>query len=239
MVPALASAPFGWRDYVRMLSAGHIRLPLKYFCACHWFDLRYGTDTHRRLLKEDYAEQPTGFAEATYYQAAWTSEIDDAFNFLRAQLGPDFSRFTFVDIGCGKGKVVLRWTQLCQKHGLPAAAHGFDYYAPLVTIARRNHEKLWGTPGSLWVDNAATVDFAAYGPRLICFLYNPFGPALLSRMLAQLGGLDVILVYNNPTAHQEVLAAGFSLLRVKQGKWRSDSTHIYANRRSQPPGAMN
>lgn len=222
---------FGWRDYWRMLTSGRPWLPWRYFREAHAFDLRRGTDTHARLPKDAFGEQPAGFAEGTFYMASWTSEIDWAFRETRALLGADFDTFAFVDVGCGKGKVVLRWTELCAHAGSAQRVAGFDYHAPLVAIARRNHAKRFGSPGLVTTAGAEDFDLAPLGGRVLCYLYNPFGPGLMRRFLSRLRGLDVVLIYNNPAEDATLREQGFVACRTKDGGCPNAHTVIYANRR--------
>lgn len=223
---------FGWRDYWRMLTSGRPSLPWRYFREAHAYDLRRGTDTHARLNKEDFGAAPAGFAEGTCYTASWTSEIDWAFRETRALLGPEFDAFAFVDVGCGKGKAVLRWTELCRRAGSAQRIAGFDYHAPLVEVARRNHAKLFGTPGRLTTDGAETFAFAPLGGRVLCYLYNPFGADLMRRFLRRLDGLDVVVIYNNPVEDAALRDLGFVVWRSKQGDCPAARTTLYANRRT-------
>lgn len=222
---------FGWRDYWRMLTSGRPWLPWRYFREAHAFDLRRGTDTHVRVPKEDFGAEPAGFAEGTFYMASWTSEIDWAFRETRTLLGPEFDRFAFVDVGCGKGKAVLRWTELCARAGSAQRIAGFDYHEPLVAIARRNHAKRFGAPGLITTADAERFDFAPLGGRVLCYLYNPFGPGLMRRFLGRLRGLDVVLIYNNPAEDATLRAQGFVACRIKDGGCPNAHTIIYANLR--------
>jgi len=222
---------FGWRDYWRMLTSGRPWLPWRYFREAHAFDLRRGTDTHTRIPKADFGAEPPGFAEGTFYMASWTSEIDWAFRETRTLLGEDFDAFAFVDVGCGKGKAVLRWTELRAAAGSAQRVLGLDYHAPLVAIARRNHEKLFGNPGFLSTEGAETFDFAPLGGRVLCYLYNPFGAGLMGRFLTRLRELDVVLIYNHPAEEATLRELGYVALRTKRGDCPNAHTVIYANRR--------
>lgn len=222
---------FGWRDYWRMLTSGRPWLPFRYFREAHAFDLRRGTDTHVRVRKEDFGAEPPGFADGTFYMASWTSEIDWAHSETRALLGAEFDSFTFVDVGCGKGKAVLRWTELCAHDGSAQRIAGFDYHEPLVATARRNHAKLFGTPGRLSVAGAEDYDFGPPGGRVLCYLYNPFGPELMRRFLARLRDLDVVLIYNHPAEDATLVAAGYVPVRARRGDCPNACTTIYARGR--------
>ena len=221
---------FGWRDYWRMLTSGRPWLPYRYFREAHAFDLRRGTDTHVRVRKEDFGAEPRGFADGTFYMASWTSEIDWAFRAARARLGAEFDRFAFVDVGCGKGKVVLRWTELCAQAGSAQAIAGFDYHEPLVATARRNHAKLFGTPGRLTVAGADDYDFGPPGGRVLCYLYNPFGAALMKRFLERLQAYDVVLIYNHPAEDATLRQLGYVVLTLKDGGCPNARTTLYARR---------
>lgn len=223
---------FGWRDYWRMLTSGRPWLPWRYFREAHAYDLRRGTDTHVRLRKEDFGAEPPGFADGTYYMASWTGEIDWAYRETRALLGPEFDAFAFVDVGCGKGKAVLRWTELRAQAGSGQRICGFDYHGPLVAIAQANHAKLFGAPGDLSVAGAEDFDFAPFGERVLCYLYNPFGGDLMRRFLGRLRDLDVVIVYNNPAEAATLRELGFVALRTKRGDCPNAHTIIYANRRT-------
>jgi hypothetical protein len=228
----MSTPSFGWRDYWRMLTSGRPWLPWRYFREAHSFDLRRGTDTHVRLRKEDFGAEPSGFADGNFYMASWTGEIDWAFHETRALLGQEFDGFAFVDAGCGKGKVVLRWTELCRSASSTQPILGFDYHEPLVMIARRNHAKLFGQPGLITTDSAESFDFTPLGGRILCYLYNPFGAALMRRFLTRICDRDAVLVYNNPVEDMTLREMGFVALRAKQGDCPNAHTVIYANRRT-------
>lgn len=214
-----------------MLTSGRPWLPFRYFRDAHAFDLLRGTDTHVRLRKEDFGAEPPGFAEGTFYMASWTSELDWAYRETRALLGAEFDAYAFIDVGCGKGKAVLRWTELCAQNGSAQRIAGFDYHEPLVAIARQNHRKRFGTPGELTVAGAEDFAFGPPGGRVLCFLYNPFGAPLMRRFLERLREHDVVLIYNHPAEDATLRELGYAPLRSKDGGCPNARTTLYANRR--------
>ena len=218
---------FGWRDYWRMLTSGRPWLPWRYFREAHAFDLRRGTDTHVRVPKEDFGAEPAGFAEGTFYMASWTSEIDWAFRETRTLLGPEFDRFAFVDVGWAK-QAVLRGPN-CARAPLAQRIAGFDYHERGPIAA--HHAKRFGAPGLITTADAERFDFAPLGGRVLCYLYNPFGPGLMRRFLGRLRGLDVVLIYNNPAEDATLRAQGFVACRIKDGGCPNAHTVIYANLR--------
>jgi tRNA G46 methylase TrmB len=96
------------------------------------FDLQYGTNTSGWLETVSFEERPKNLNHGVRYRASYTSEVLRALKFASKCI--DFSSSTFIDMGCGKGKVLM----------LAALTHNFkeiigvDYYKPFLDIARFN-----------------------------------------------------------------------------------------------------
>lgn len=108
------SVPFGFKNYLRMFRSKGIKLPVYYFFQAHLYDLIHGVDTHKWLPKT-YLESDAALNKNEYYiyMASWTCEIKNIFEKIKSYLGKNFSEYTFIDIGCGKGKVPIVWNQCC------------------------------------------------------------------------------------------------------------------------------
>lgn len=177
----------------------------------YWFDLRFGTDTGLPLARPDFQQHPRQFEHGLSYASSWTSEVRLIFQETRTLLGDSFPDWCFVDIGCGKGKVVLQWHQECRRVGVQQQAIGLDYYEPLIQIAQSNHRKLFSDSGRFVVGEASAIDFRAFGDRLIAYLYNPFNDFILSAVLRKLSQQPCVLIYTNPTHAQLPEQFGFRL----------------------------
>jgi len=129
--------PFGITDYFRMYKSKGIKLPIYYFFQAHLFDLIHGVDTHKWLPKQ-YEDKNKVYASSHnhIYMASWTCEIKRVFNRLHRILGKHFEDYTFIDIGCGKGKVGVVWTKCCIKLGITQKIIGIDINQDLIEIAR-------------------------------------------------------------------------------------------------------
>jgi hypothetical protein len=133
-------------------------------------------------------------------------------------------RFTFVDLGCGKGAVLL----LALDAGF-ASVVGVERNDRLVPIARGNVETYRTRKG---IDRPAEViqdDVVHYAlPHVptVLYLYNPFGPDTLTAVLGNLEESlrqhprDVVVAYFSP-AHRELLDVRPWLDRVpvRSRKW--------------------
>ena len=112
------------------------------------------------------------------------------------------ARGTFVDIGCGKGRVLM----VAALHGF-ANVTGVDYSPSLCDTARRNLDALRATRG-LRFDAAIhaidAVDYAFQPDDTVLFLFNPFDETVLRAVLENLRislathPRALWLVYHNP-----------------------------------------
>jgi len=163
------------------------------------------------LARPDFERPPRHFEHGLSYASSWTSEVRLIFQQVRALLGDSFPDWCFVDIGCGKGKVVLQWHQECRRAGIQQQAIGVDYYEPLIQIAQSNHRKLFSDSGRFVVGEASAIDFRAFGDRVIAYLYNPFDDTVMSAVLRNLAQQPCVLIYTNPTHAQLPGQFGFRL----------------------------
>ena len=135
-------------------------------------------------------------------EGAWYSGVD--FVLLREQiatLGIDFPQYTFIDLGCGKGRVLLIAAQFPFRQ-----VRGVEFAPALHAVAEKNIAVYRG-PRRCCDVRADLADAAEYpvpdGP-LVVFLFNPFRGAVMDRVLANLTRShqkqprDIWVVYWNP-----------------------------------------
>ena len=192
------------------------------------FDMVYGTNTTTPLAKTGFHDIPN-LAHGKAYMASWTSEIEKSFSLIHGVLGKAFPLYSFIDIGCGKGKVPIVWRLECQRLGLKQRIIGIDYYPPFIDLAQSNHHKVFGTPGEFICADAESINYGSLGSALITYLYNPFDDQIMNAALKALRRLPCIVIYNIPT-HTDLLGQhGFELIHARGGKNQNQTTHIYAN----------
>ena len=148
----------------------------------------------------------------------------------------------FVDIGAGMGRAVL----LASEMGFRSAL-GVELNATLLRIARRN-ASVWrkagrvASPLRMVCRDAAEYAFPA-GP-CVAFLFNPFGGAVMRRMLRQIasqfagrpGELDILYVNNEQDG---VLESHTGFARLFRGRVKRSRTDALADHRilaNQPDG---
>lgn len=145
--------------------------------APHPFDLLYGTDTGGNYSAADLSAVSLSALYATGYRGVPTSTLKPALATLPIQ----HEKFSFVDIGCGKGRALLiaaefPFRRLC----------GVEIASELCQVARANLalKPEWEQRIAIAEQDATTYLYPE-GP-LVVYLYNPFYAALLRRVLANL-----------------------------------------------------
>ena len=132
-------------------------------------------------------------------------------------LAVDYSRFTFLDLGSGKGRALLMASDYPFRRIL-----GVELVPELHRIARENIGK-YRSPRQLCraIESCCgdASQFVFPGEPLIIYLFNPFPQSLLRRVVANLEDSlrqcprPVFLLYHNPLL-EPVLAASPVLRRL-------------------------
>jgi SAM-dependent methyltransferase len=121
-------------------------------------------------------------------------------------------RYTFVDVGCGKGRALL----VASERGFREVV-GVELHPGLAAVAERNAER-WMKAGrarcGIRVVCDSAVEFALPAGDCLVFLYNPFGKEVMRELAqalrAHAGAVDVI--YQN--AELDAVLTGEGLHRL-------------------------
>ena len=134
------------------------------------FDIRYGVETHHVAALAEQGVSPAEAAQGNnIYRPIWNSE----FRRLMRGLDVDPRQFTFVDLGSGKGKLML----LAARYGF-AKVVGVEYAAGLHAVAIDNIEKFKKVSKRDAVITAINADARTFDlPQepLVMLMFNPFG----------------------------------------------------------------
>lgn len=163
------------------------------------FDAQWGTDTSREVTMSELDFPAELRAASHHYQASGAHVLDQTI----ACAGIDPGGFTFVDLGCGKGRVVL----LAAARGFPRVI-GVEYSPALVATAETNARAFLIRGGAtvtpeFWQGNAA--EFVIPAGDVFVYLYNSFGADILAGCLARMEQAKahdparrIMLIYVNP-----------------------------------------
>jgi len=95
------------KTYTNLYNTRGIKLVIKYFLECHYFDLKNKTDTHLMVRKSEMHVDSDNFAHSLMYMVSWTSVIKSATRSVEEDLMLKERKYKFIDIGCGKGKAII------------------------------------------------------------------------------------------------------------------------------------
>jgi SAM-dependent methyltransferase len=178
------------------------------------FDWKFGTDTMRWVGKDALGAVSENRRHSRCYKPSKSRP------FLKLLRSLDLPRdCNFVDIGAGKGRVLLLASQCGFRKVI-----GIEFSSDLCAQARRNLEAYsrkvsLRSPIHIVEADATTHRF---GPEdRVFYLFNPFDAVVLTQVLRNLGRSlaqhprRVWLIYNDPQHHDVVVEAGF---------FRSEST---------------
>jgi len=166
------------------------------------FDARHGTDTggFEHIWKFDIKSDNARFG--THYRATTERDLVDALMSLRE----DLSAFTFVDLGCGKGKTLMVAARLGFRRVI-----GVEFAPELAAIAQANLAKV-GVANAMVVEGDAAAFRFPENP-LVVYFYNPFSREVMARVMDNLRHVatrPLYVVYKNPTYADSILdASGF------------------------------
>jgi SAM-dependent methyltransferase len=97
--------------------------------------------------------------------------------------GVDHRDYTFLDLGCGKGRTVLLASACPFKRVI-----GIDFSPALLELAKRNLARYYGTiqapTAELFLADAA--EFPVPPGNLLVYLFDPFGDRVLQKVLGNL-----------------------------------------------------
>jgi predicted RNA methylase len=151
----------------------------------HPFDLKHGVETSGLVGGVDLL---SGHEHDAFSTAYWGVSPSRARQVLRRwiEMPPrqDIRDYTFVDFGCGKGRMLLLASELPFREVI-----GVELNATLAAAAKRNAE-IWTEAGTAVAPIKVLQQDATELPRpagpCLFFLYNPFGAPVLHKLLERL-----------------------------------------------------
>jgi SAM-dependent methyltransferase len=177
----------------------------------HSFDRQCNTDTAGSVQPAQLGIEDASVREQAILYLPSPPRVT---RWMLDNVGIDHRRFTFVDLGCGKGRVLL----IASEHPFQKVV-GVEISPELTAIARRNVERY--QPASrrcrdVIVENADATRFDFPDTNLLIHLYHPFEPAITTAVLSRLEASlqarprKVVLAYLLYTAAVAPVEAAFA-----------------------------
>ncbi|MCH6584973.1 MAG: class I SAM-dependent methyltransferase [Proteobacteria bacterium] len=163
------------------------------------FDDEFGTDTEviREIGSLDIALSENALHAVAYEPSPYhiTTKIIQ-------ELSIDHTRFSFLDFGSGKGRVLLIASQLPFKSVI-----GIEFSRELCEVAKDNIAKFPPSKcAASWVECVHTdvMEYRLPGNPLVCYFYNPFDQVIMEvvvgRLVESLREIprEIYVIYLNP-----------------------------------------
>jgi len=145
------------------------------------FDDDFGTDTEviREIGSLDIALSENAIHAVAYEPSPYhlTTKIIQ-------ELSIDHTRFSFIDFGSGKGRVLLIASQLPFKSVI-----GIEFSRELCEVAKGNIAKIPPSKyAASWVECVHTdvMEYRLPGNPLVCYFYNPFDQVIMEVVVGRL-----------------------------------------------------
>jgi len=177
------------------------------------FDRRFAVDTAGVLILPEIHSDPrfNGYSPTPHA----------LFSRLLHQIDVDYSKFTFIDFGCGKGKALLLASELPFKQIV-----GVELSSVLIGIAEHNLKTYRGTRRCKTVQLVLSDarDFHLPEEHSVCYFWDPFEAELMQTVLQNIRNSlavaprDIYILYFMPVHRRLFDEAGFLTL-VKQASW--------------------
>jgi hypothetical protein len=193
---------------------------------------RYGDMEYDWDFRVDTTSGTLGWRERLLgeFHSAYQPTDPAAFREMLASLAIDYSKFTFIDLGSGKGRTLLMAAEYPFRRIL-----GVELLPALHQIGQENIRKFRSPERRCFAIEALCADARTFqfpGEPTLLYMFNPLPESLLIEVIhnleASLGQhpREVFIVYHNPLLRH--VLEDCSLLRVVRDS--TDQFVVYANR---------
>ncbi len=212
---------FSIKNYLDMYKARGIRLVIEYFFYNHLFDIINKTDTHSWSNNNSYDP------DLGVYMASWNKDVLAAMKLLENKNQRFVNSADFIDIGSGKGKVLLFWRK---KYGEKKKIIGIEYNKDLIKICKLNFRKLKFKYPQLVSKDARKVALKKENNKKIFYLYNPFNLETLRIFFLKNSFKYSAIIYFNPLHSNELLNLNYECIYTKSSYRNGSSFKVYISR---------
>ena len=184
----------GLGPFLRRLAGGRLHIKSRFK---HPFDTEYGVDTSGIVPAKKIVSDKTLAGKIRFYMGVQPSVVRRALATL-----PDLSSYSFIDIGCGKGRPTIIASEFPFKKIM-----GVELSPELAEIARANAaliHKEYPARTRIEIVTGNAVDFPIPTNKLILFLFNSFGEELATEFRSNIEKqlrdrvAQLFLIYYNP-----------------------------------------
>ena len=165
----------------------------------YYYDFKYGIDTEKQVKLNDLKIESNNKERGRTYQATRVIHLRKLFSHINSMLPMDG---VFVDIGCGKGRVLLEAASFGFKE-----VRGVDFSHELCEIAKNNcniYRDRTGIKTVIQIIKSDATKYTINADENVFFIADPFDDVVLSEIINRIAAsLDtkhrkILIIYNNP-----------------------------------------
>jgi SAM-dependent methyltransferase len=188
------------------------------------FDRMHGVETQRTVTRDNLTGMPE---ELRRHAGEYIPTNPVLFRRIVRKSGIDPSKFTFVDLGCGKGRVVIAATEFSFK-----AIVGIEADTEIFEIARENLISSGrDTNPNIRIEHGDARAFEWPGGNLFIFMYSPFRGEIFEQVAERLAGLAsepdraIVVAYSSDFEAEILERSGrFTRVRMRRRQFWAPST---------------
>jgi len=192
------------------------------------FDIRHGVDTCAWAFLSELTIQSANRERGTRYQPSRLVPLRKLFKIVKHKIPPDS---VFVDLGCGKGRVLLAASEL----GF-LEVRGVEFAHELCEIAKKNCAiyKTKKLNFEYRIFECDVTDYAIKTDENVFFMYNPFDETILAKVLSriaaslQIKSRRILVIYYNPV-HAHILDDRRDFSRLMDFAWQNHKFAVHSN----------
>ena len=198
-----------------------------YFKELILFDLKFGTTTFLRVPKTKQKIKFENFVknDGLLYVPSFTSVVFKTLHAVKDIMGSErFRQAQFIDVGCGKGKVLLLYKKYFKNLNIYPPV-GLDYDEKLINIALTNiaNKSFTEKDISLFCENAINIKKFIKSKEAIIYFYNSFQGKVFDDTLDSLKDLPHVLIYIDPVQLNYLKSRGYKILAENRGRYNADT----------------
>lgn len=191
------------------------------------FDLRYGTDTLRRVDMDTLNVESEHKVHATWYQATQAGPLRQILRTLKLPTDG-----VFIDLGSGKGRVLLIAAQFGFKKIV-----GVEFARELCEIARENvvvFTQKTNITARIDIVESDVADYPIAADHNVFFMNNPFDEVVMNRLLENLrrsvakSPRKIWFIYHNPD-HEDVIGRSGLFCACQEFKTGGGRFRVYTS----------
>ncbi len=200
-----------------------IKSILNYLVKSYLYDLRRGTNTQMWYFSRFNSSKAN---DSLIYMGSTLEDIEESTKKLEKIIGKDLmSNSNLIDIGSGKGKVLLTWRKIYPEN---ENILGFDYNKNLNKIALKNFDKLNYKSVKILHADASLLKIPKLNETFtVFFMYNPFGKKTINNFFKNNLPKKSALIYFNPLHSELIESFGYIKAYQRDTHMRGSSYKIF------------